>query len=70
MTMTISGDLDLDAILGNKGGNRSGFERITMNVDLDADLSDEEKKLLLQEVERRCPISDTIKKVTELKIVV
>jgi uncharacterized OsmC-like protein len=68
MTMSISGDLDLDAILGDAVGERTGFQSITMDVDLDADLSAEEKKALLREVELRCPISDTIKKVTALTI--
>jgi len=68
MKMTIYGDLDLDAILGEQAGHRTGFETITMDVDLDADLSVEEKNKLLREVEQRCPISDTIKKVTSLKI--
>ena len=49
-------------------GEETGFQTITMDVDLDADLSAEEKKALLREVELRCPISDTIKKVTGLTI--
>jgi uncharacterized OsmC-like protein len=68
MEMTIQGDLDIDAILGDAQKSKTGFERITMTVDLDADLSPEEKTELLREAERRCPVSDTIKNITALSV--
>jgi len=68
--MDIQGDLDLEAILGEKQGARAGFEKIIVSVNVDADMTAEEKRDLLREVERRCPVSDTIKNTTALFFVV
>lgn len=68
--LTIQGDLDLDAILGDKGEGRSGFNHIKMHADLDADLTPEEKREFLRDLESRCPISDTIRRATPLIITI
>lgn len=39
---------------------RSGFRSIKAEVRLDIDLSDEEKIEFLHEVDRRCPVSDSL----------
>jgi uncharacterized OsmC-like protein len=37
-------------------------------VKVDADLSDEEKKEFLEEVDRRCPISDNLMNTTPVEV--
>ena len=39
---------------------RPGFQRICLRAELDADLTDEEKREFLAEVERRCPLADNL----------
>lgn len=56
----IEGELDLDRFHGRSFENRAGFSSITVKVDLDADMTPEEKKAFIEEVDNRCPISDNI----------
>ncbi len=64
----VSGDIDVSILLG-KGTGRSGFTGITVTVDLDTDLSPEEKAHFLEEVDRRCPVSDNLKALTPVSVV-
>ncbi len=66
MRVTVSGDLDLSTLLGRGTENRAGFAGITVKVDIDADLSREEKQRLLEEMDRRCPVSDNLEHVTPI----
>ena len=58
ISITSSGDLDVDVLLGKSNASRAGFTSISMTVDLDADLDLAQKKEFLAEVERRCPVSE------------
>jgi len=49
---------------------RAGFQEIRVMVKLDADLSDEEKREFLEEVDRRCPISDNLSHTTPVKFTI
>jgi len=69
-TVTIEGDLDLDVLMGKSSENRSGFTGLKAVVDIDADLTHEEKVDFMEEVDRRCPISDNLHAVTPVKMVV
>jgi uncharacterized OsmC-like protein len=62
--LTIQGELDTDALMGTSQDTRAGFGAITVTAEIDADLTDEEKRTFLAEVDRRCPISDNIEKTT------
>jgi len=54
----VEGDIDKDVLMGKSNDNRAGFLEIRSHVKIDADMTDEEKKELLEEVERRCPVAD------------
>jgi uncharacterized OsmC-like protein len=60
MRVRVSGDLDVNTLLGKGTENRAGFRGITVKVDIDADVSREEKQRFLEEVDRRCPVSDNL----------
>ena len=62
--VSISGDLDSDVLLGKSKNARAGFESFHVNVKLDADLSLEQKKEFIDEVERRCPVSENTSNAT------
>ena len=64
MRVTVSGDLDVSTLMGKGTENRAGFTGITVKVDIDADLSREETQRLLEELDRRCPVSDNLQRLT------
>jgi putative redox protein len=68
MRVTVSGDLDVNTLMGKGMENRAGFGGITVKVDVDADLSQEEKQRFLEEVDRRCPVSDNLQRLTPVSI--
>lgn len=68
MHMRISGDLDVMVLLGRNTEDRAGFQSIRIEVDLDADLTDEEKLAFLHKVESRCPVSDNLAARTPIEL--
>ncbi len=60
MTIKIEGDLNTDGLLGKEIEGRVGFDQIQIVVDIDADMTTEEKESFLAEVESRCPIADNV----------
>ena len=60
MEITVEGELDVDGLLGKNPGVRSGFQWLKVRARLDADLSTEEKRKFLHEVDERCPVSDNL----------
>ena len=68
MDIEIEGELDPSGLLGKPTDNRIGFPSIQARVNLDADLSNEEKEQLLSEIERRCPVSDNISAETPVSV--
>lgn len=69
LRVSVEGDLDTDVLLGKKQG-RSGFREIRVTVDLDADMSAQEKEEFLAEVDRRCPVSDNLAHETDLRFII
>ncbi|MDY6868051.1 MAG: OsmC family protein [Chloroflexota bacterium] len=65
--VAIEGDLDTDYLLGKTTEGRAGFTEIRVSVDIDADMTDEEKEEFFEKVDSRCPISDNM--LNETKIV-
>jgi len=65
----VEGDIDKDVLMGKSQDNRAGFLEIRSHVNIDADMSDEEKRELLDEVERRCPVADVKANGTTLKTI-
>ena len=66
MSIKVEGKLNVDGLLGKPIDGRVGFEGITISVDVDADLSDEEKESFIHEVDRRCPISENLLNATPI----
>lgn len=64
----VTGELDADVLMGKSKDKRAGFNGLKALVKLDADMSDEEKRAFLKEVDERCPISDNIMRETPVSI--
>jgi len=68
MEVEISGDLNLDVLRGKEQNERAGFQNIIAIVKIDADMSEAEKNEFLEEVDRRCPISDNLMNTTPIQV--
>ena len=69
ISVTVAGDLDTDRLLGRASPNRVGYAAITARVEIDADLTPAEKEKLVHEIDKRCPISDNLKNLTTVNVV-
>lgn len=58
--VTLEADIDKDFLLGKTSEGRAGFTQIRTLIDIDSDLTAQQKKEFLDEVERRCPIADNM----------
>lgn len=63
----VEGDIDKDFLLGKTAEGRAGFTEIRSYVDIDADMTKQEKEEFLQEIAKRCPIADNIKEKSIVK---
>ena len=68
LTVKIEGELDTDVLLGKSRDVRPGFGAIRASVAIDADMTAEEKKAFLAEVDSRCPVSDNMSQATPVSI--
>ncbi len=66
MEITIEADLNSDYLMGRTTEGRAGFSEIRIDVDIDADISREEKEAFLAEIDRRCPVSEVLENGTAL----
>ncbi len=64
---TIEGDIDTAFLMGKTTEGRAGFTEVRVSVDIDADMTPEEKEAFLEKIDSRCPISDNM--VNDTKIV-
>ncbi len=67
INVKLEGDIDKDFLLGITQEGRAGFEEFRMKVDIDADMTDEEKMNFLNDIAKRCPVADNIKEISVLK---
>ena len=58
LKITTVGDINTDVLLGRNTEERAGFQSITLQVSVDADLTDLQKAEFIHEVDRRCPVSE------------
>ena len=56
----VIGEIDKDFLMGTTTEGRAGFVNILTIVDIDADMSKEEKENFLHDIESRCPVADNI----------
>lgn len=68
MEVQIQGPLDVEILLGKSREGRTGFQEIKAFVKIDGDMTTDEKREFLREVDRRCPISDNIIAATPLSV--
>ena len=68
MDMKIEGVFDTEIILGKSKENRPGVTGITVTLNIDSEMTKEEKKAFVEEIESRCPVSDNIENATPVKI--
>jgi putative redox protein len=70
MTIQIEGDIDTDFLLGKTKEGRAGFTVIRVKVNVDADMSREEKESFVREVDARCAVSENTLNATPMEIAV
>lgn len=63
----VEGDIDKSFLLGQTKEGRAGFTEIRCFVDIDADMSYQEKVDFLEEITHRCPIADNIMNASVVK---
>ena len=68
MKIKVEGSLDTDGLLGKPIDGRIGFDGFTITVDIDADMTDEEKESFIHEVDARCPVSENLLNATPISI--
>jgi uncharacterized OsmC-like protein len=61
MEIMVEGEIDVETLRGKSQENRAGFTGIKIRTRIDADMTREEKEKFLEEIDRRCPVSDNIK---------
>jgi putative redox protein len=63
----VEAELDPDVYMGKTKDSRSGFIFYKVFTKVDADMSEEEKISLLEEIDRRCPISENLQNTTPVR---
>jgi len=68
MKITAEGDINVDGLLGKPTDDPVGFKEFRILVDVDADMTAEEKEAFVHEVDARCPVSFNLLNGAPLKI--
>lgn len=68
MKIKVEGSLNADGLLGKPIEGRVGFEGLTVTVNVDADMTDEEQEAFIREIDNRCPVSENLLNVTPTNI--
>ena len=69
MEFKVSGEIDIDVLLGRTEGGAAGFQALHVEAFLESpDLTGEQKMAFLEEVDRRCPVSQTVFRETSLSL--
>lgn len=66
MEVKVDADLNPMGLMGKPTDDRVGFQQLRVEAQIDADLTDEQKQVFLDEVCDRCPLHDNIKLATEV----
>jgi uncharacterized OsmC-like protein len=65
---TLTGNMDLQGILGIDGDVRNGFDGIKVTYDIDADATPEEIKALVAQSQKRSAVYDVITNPTNVTV--
>lgn len=60
MNIKVRGEMNSDGLLGKASEDPVGFRRITLDADIDADMTAEQKQQFLDTVCHRCPVHDNL----------
>lgn len=66
--VSVEGELDTDVLLGKSDAARCGFQKIHVRIEMDADMSEDEKNAFIHEVDKRCPVSENLLNSTPIEI--
>lgn len=66
MEIKVDADLNPMGLMGRETEDRVGFQQIRVLAEIDADMTDEEKKSFLDQVCDRCPLHDNVKLATDV----
>ncbi|CAK0745043.1 putative redox protein [Gammaproteobacteria bacterium] len=64
----VEAEIDPDVYMGKNKELRPGFIFYKVFTKIDADLSSEEKKAFLKEIDSRCPVSENLQNVTPVHL--
>jgi putative redox protein len=68
MGIKVEGAYDVETLLGKSKENRAGFNGIKVTLNIDSDMSKEDKEAFVHEIECRCPVTDNIANTTPIAI--
>ncbi len=68
LEVTVSGAYDPAAYLGEDRSKRAGFESLEVDIGVETDADRETLDAWLEDVERRCPVSDNLENGTALSL--
>ncbi|MBC8207000.1 MAG: OsmC family protein [Kiritimatiellales bacterium] len=68
MKITAEGDLNVDGLLGKPTEDPVGFKEFRILVDIDADMTAEEKDAFIHAVDARCPVSWNLLNVSKVTV--
>lgn len=60
LTATVEAEVEPDVYMGKSTDIRAGFLSYRVMVNIDADLSEAEKRALLADIDHRCPVSENL----------
>lgn len=67
LNINIDGEVDATAFFTGNPEKRAGFSDINVTINIDADISEEQKEVWLRNVIERCPVTDNIKNMTSVE---
>ncbi len=63
----VKGELDTEVSLGKTTEGRAGFTRLEVKITIDADMTPKDKEALVDEIRRRCPVSENLENPTPIR---
>jgi putative redox protein len=70
MSCKVDADIETKVLLGKATEPRAGFTDIRMEINIDADMTAEEKHAFVERIEARCPISDNLTNATNVSFTI